>query len=163
MTHIIRALGVSLLLLATPAFAQGTKLVFGGMRADTSQVVEVTADELQVDQTTGAAIFTGNVVVGQGQMRLQAAQIRVEYSNGEKREIKRLHASGGVILVSGEDAAEAAEAIYTIESGVVEMSGNVLLAQGENAISGEKFVVNLKTGNGTMSGRVRTILNPGGN
>ncbi len=80
-----------------------------------------------------------------------------------QNKIERLHATGGVTLVSGTDAAEAAEAVYTIASGEVVLSGDVLLTQGKNAMSGQKLTVNLATGTGTMDGRVRTVLQPGGN
>ncbi|WP_343080340.1 lipopolysaccharide transport periplasmic protein LptA [Ostreiculturibacter nitratireducens] len=149
-------------LTALPALAQGTGVSFGGIRADTTQPVEVSADQLAVNQNDGTATFTGNVIVGQGEMRLSAAEVRVEYATGDQRKIERLHATGGVTLVSGADAAEAAEAVYTIDTGVVVMTGSVLLTQGQSAISGEKLTVDLKSGTGVMEGRVRTILQTGG-
>ena len=60
--------------------------------------------------------------------------------------------------------AEAAEAIYTIDSGSLVLSGNVLLTQGKTAISGQKLVIDLKAGSGVMEGRVQTVFQPkGGN
>ena len=58
-----------LLALSSPVFAQGTQVAFGAIQQDTSAPVEVSADELSVDQKTSAATFQGNVVIGQGQMR----------------------------------------------------------------------------------------------
>ncbi|MFV0491209.1 MAG: lipopolysaccharide transport periplasmic protein LptA [Pseudorhodobacter sp.] len=149
-----------LISLSTPAFPQGAQIDFGGLRQDTSLPVEVTADQLAVDQGNGSATFSGNVLVGQGEMRLSAAEVRVEYTE-DGGGIRRLHASGGVMLASPSDAAEASEAVYTIASGEVIMTGNVLLTQGQNAISGQKLVVNLKSGMGTMQGRVQTVFRPG--
>lgn len=145
---------------ACPALAQ--QVNFGGLKQDTTLPVEVTADQLAVDQASGEATFTGNVRVVQGEMILTAAVMRVEYAEGGKR-IERLHASGGVTLVSGPDAAEAAEAIYSVDSGAVEMTGNVLLTQTTSAVSGDKLVIDLKSGQGTMQGKVKTIFQPGGN
>ncbi len=145
------------------ALAQGAEVAFGGIRADTSLPVEVTADQLAVNQTDGTATFSGNVLVAQGEMRLSAAEVRVQYGSADRSRIERLHATGGVTLVSGTDAAEAEEAVYTIESGAVEMTGNVLLTQGASTISGQTLVVDLKTGTGQMAGRVKTVLQPGGN
>jgi lipopolysaccharide export system protein LptA len=68
-----------------------------------------------------------------------------------------------VTLVSGAEAAEADEALYTITSGEVVLIGNVLLTQGGGTMSGQKLTVDLTTGTGHMEGRVRTVLNPGGN
>ena len=148
------------LAMAAPTFAQ--QVDFGGLKQDTTLPVEVTADQLAVDQTSGEATFTGNVRVTQGEMILSAASLRVEYAQADKR-IARLHASGGVTLVAGPDAAESAEAVYTVDSGAVEMTGNVLLTQGNTAVSGEKLVIDLKSGRGTMQGRVKTVFQPGGN
>ncbi|MGV6810947.1 MAG: LptA/OstA family protein [Brevirhabdus sp.] len=140
-------------------FAQGANVAFGGLKHDSSLPVEVTADQLNVDQGDGTAVFTGNVLVGQGEMRLSAAKLRVEY--GEGSEIEKLIASGGVTLVNGAEAAEARDAVYTIKSGIVVMTGDVILTQGKSALSGAKLTVNLNSGTGVMSGRVKTILQTG--
>jgi lipopolysaccharide export system protein LptA len=145
---------------APPAEAQGARIDFGGMRQDTSLPVEVTADQLSVDQTNGSATFSGNVVVGQGEMRMSAAEVRVEYTEGGGG-IDRLHATGGVTLANATDAAEAREAVYTIASGEVVMTGDVLLTQGQSAISGQRLVINLTAGTGVMEGRVQTVFQPG--
>lgn len=165
MTLALRALGALLVLaLAAPgaAHAQQAEVAFGGIRADTSLPVEVTADTLSVNQTDGTATFSGNVLVVQGDMRLSAERVEVVYGSADRSRIERLHASGQVTLVSGKDAAEAADAVYTIDSGAVEMTGNVLLTQGANTIAGQKLVVDLASGTGRMEGRVTTVLQPGG-
>jgi lipopolysaccharide export system protein LptA len=159
MFHAIRAVFV-VMALAAPALAQQADVRFGGLTQDTSLPVEVTSESLSVDQSDGSAVFAGNVLVKQGEMRMTAATIRVEYTDGGQG-IQRLHASGGVTLVSPTDAAEADDAIYSIESGSVVMTGNVLMTQGAAAISGEKLTVNLKNGTGTVTGGVKTIFTPG--
>ena len=152
--------------MANATFAQQTQVPFGGLTFDSSLPVEVTADQLSVDQVDGAAIFTGNVLVGQGDMRLSADQMRVEYSQGEgatQSGISRLLASGNVTLVNGAEAAESSEAVYTIESGNVVMQGDVILTQGPNILSAQRMVIDLNSGTARMDGKVRTILNAGGN
>ena len=146
---------------AAPLVAQGTSVAFGTLRQDTDAPVELAADELAVDQQTGTAIFTGNVLIGQGEMRLTAARVRVVYQE-DNAGIQSLEATGGVTLVSGEDAAESARADYDIDSGVIVMTGDVLLTQGANALTADKMTVNLKTGTAQMAGRVRTVLQQGG-
>ena len=155
------ALPFLLALLPAPLAAQGTNVAFGTIRQDTKLPVEVTADNLSVDQETGTAIFTGNVQIGQGEMRLSAARVLVVYSEGASG-ISRLEATGGVTLVSGPDAAEAERADYSIDEGTIVMSGNVLLAQGASALSADRMTVRLSDGSAQMSGRVRTILQTGG-
>ncbi|MEX0284682.1 MAG: lipopolysaccharide transport periplasmic protein LptA [Paracoccaceae bacterium] len=141
------------------ATAQGANVGFGSVQPDPDAPVEVTADALNVDQETGEALFEGNVLVVQGLMRLSAPRLLVVYR--EQGGIERLEATGGgVTLVSGEDAAEADRADYSVVDGLVVMTGNVLLTQGPNVLTSERMTVNLVTGTAQMSGRVKTILNP---
>jgi len=160
-----RAVFLALLVTVLPAMsiAQGTAVPFGGLKHDSSQPVEVTADKLQVNQDNGSAVFIGNVVIGQGTMRLSANKVVVEYTQGANRKISKLHATGNVILVNGTEAAEASEAVYTIDNGNIVMIGNVILTQGQTALSSQRMVVDLKTGKATLEGRVKTILQTGGN
>lgn len=151
---------LALLALPSMGFAQGASVAFGGLKQDTSLPVEVSADQLAVNQADGTAVFTGNVLVGQGEMRLSAGRVKVEYT-ADGSGISRLFASEGVTLTNATDAAEAREAVYTIDSGNVVMTGDVLLTQGSNALSGQKLVINLKAGTGVMEGRVQTVFTPG--
>lgn len=147
------------------AYAQGASVAFGGLKHDASQPVEITADELTVDQATGSAVFSGSVVAGQGEMRLSANRVQVEYAaeNGQATgRINQLVATGGVTLVNGAEAAEAARAVYSVSAGEIVMTGDVILTQGVNALSGEKLTVDLNTGSGRMEGRVKTIFQTGG-
>lgn len=155
-------LSTALFLGAMPLPLAAQNLAFGGVSADISAPVEIAADSLSVDQASGAATFTGHVVIGQGEMRLSADRVRVEYGAGGQRDIRSLQASGGVTLVSGPDAAEADSASYDIASGNVTMRGNVLLSQGGNVLSGNQMQVDLKTGSARIDGRVRSILQPSG-
>lgn len=148
--------------LAQAATAQSTNIDFAGLRTDTSQPVQVDADQLSVSQTDGSATFSGNVVVTQGNMRLQAAKVTIRYS-ADRKAIESLIAEGGVTLAAGTDAATAETAEYLPDSGDLTLSGKVVLTQGQAAISGEKLVLSLKSGLGTMTGRVTTIFTPGGN
>ncbi len=160
------ALAVVTFLNGIPGQAQGTDIPFGGLTHDTTLPVEMAADQLSIDQSDGSAVFAGNVTIGQGEMRITAERVRVEYAAGDGSsggQISRLMATGGVLLVNGAEAAEAAEAVYSIESGEIVMQGNVILTQGQNVLSANRMIVNLTTGTARMTGRVRTILQSGGN
>lgn len=145
---------------AVCSFAQGSQIAFGSA-TDSDLPVEVTAENLDVNQNDGTAVFTGNVIVGQGTMRLSAPRVLVVYYEDQSG-IERLEASGGVVVVDGEDAAESQWADYNLETGLIHMRGDVLLIQGQNATSSERMVVDTRAGTANMTGRVRTILNQGG-
>lgn len=154
------AFALMLATLAMPVAAQQT--VFGGVRADITAPVEVAADSLSVDQASGQAVFSGNVVIGQGQMRLAADRVSVHYADADRRRIELLVATGKVTLVSGPDAAEAAQADYDVASGIVVLTGDVILTQGGNVLRGDAMRVDLAQGTAQVDGRVRSILQPGG-
>ncbi len=140
------------------ALAQGTGLSFSGLNAVRGLPVEIRADQLDVDNTTGETVLTGNAVLGQGDMRIAAPVIRIFYAPQDDNRIERLEASGGVTLVTAEEAAEAATATYEVIAGTVAMRGSVLLTQGPNVLSGDRLDVNIRTGQGRMQGNVRTII-----
>ena len=143
---------------ATLAAAQ-TNLTLGAVNADPSAPVEISADSLSVDQDTGIATFSGNVEVGQGDMRLAAAEVVVNYDD-QTGEIDSLTVTGGVTFVTPTEAAEAQRAEYDISGGMLVLIGDVLVTQGPSAISADQMRIDLQTGNALMEGRVRTILNP---
>ena len=152
---------LTLALAAADAEAQ-QKIAFGELKQDTSLPVQVQADQLAVNNADGTAVFSGNVVVTQGEMKLAAGEVKVSYG-ADKKSIETLVASGGVTVTNLGDAAEAKEAVYTIASGVIVLSGDVLLTQGGSAMEGQKLSINLKDGTGVMEGRVTTTFVPGGN
>lgn len=154
------ACAVALVFFGQAVTAQQATVAFGGLRQDTSLPVEIEADSLAVNNADGTAVFEGNVLVGQGEMRLSAGRVQVEYAPDGKA-IARLLASGGVTIANAAEAAEAQDAVYTIDTGEVVMTGDVLLTQGQSALSGQKLVINLKDGTGVMEGRVRTTFIPG--
>lgn len=161
-----RRITLALTLLAAPFFgwpiaAGAQSLAFGGMETDASAPVEIAADNLAVNQADGSARFTGNVVIGQGEMRLSADDVTVEYAEGGQDRIRALLARGNVTLVAGEDAAEAAEARYDVAAGTVQLTGDVLLTQGRNVLSGDSVLVDIRNGTAEAEGRVRSVLQPG--
>lgn len=163
--HYGPALAMGLLLAGsfagTSVLAQQASVAFGGLKQDTTLPVEIGADQLAVNNADGKAVFSGNVLVGQGEMRLAADRVEVTYGT-DGRSIQMLKATGGVTVSNLADAAEAEEALYTIDSGVVVLTGDVLLTQGQSALSGQKLTLDLKSGTGVMEGRVQTTFVPQG-
>ena len=160
--NLLRTALALIVLLAVPVtlWAQGTNIALGAGPQDGSLPVEVTSDNLSIDNEAGIATFDGNVIVEQGVMRLTAPRIRVAYetAEGASNDITEMHATGGVTFVNGPEAAEAAEARYFPNTGELVMTGDVLLTQGPSVISGERLVADLNSGTGIMEGRVRTVF-----
>ncbi len=148
---------------ATGALAQSASVSLGLGDYDSSQPIEITSEELAVDQQAGTATFDGNVIVGQGDLRMTCDRMLVEYgadpTTGES-DIRVIRMFGGVTVVTAEEAAEADTAVYTLADETLVMEGDVLVTQGPTALSADKMTYNLSTGNGRMEGRVKTILQP---
>jgi lipopolysaccharide export system protein LptA len=156
------ALAAILATTAGPGLAQGTSVPFGGLAHDSSLPVEITADQLELDQGAGTAVFTGAVRVGQGSLRMAADRIEVIYveAEGGTGQVERMHATGNVTLSNGAEAAEAEAATYEVATGIVEMQGDVLLTQGGNALSSQELHIDLNQGTGILQGGVQTIFQP---
>ncbi len=153
---------VAALLLALTATAAGaqTNVAIGGLSADPTAPVEVTADNLTVDQASGAATFEGNVVIGQGALKISAATVEVFYDEASG-DIARMVAGGGVTFVTATEAAESQDAVYDLSGGTLTLTGDVLLTQGASAISAQSMVVDLAGNTARLEGGVRTVLNRG--
>ena len=156
------ALCLIITVFAQIAVAQTAGIAFGGIKGDPTLPVDVTSETLTVSQKDGSAEFAGNVLVIQGEMRLSADKLRVEYK-ADKSGIARLFATGNVLLVNAIDAAASDEAIYTVDLGEVVMLGNVRLTQGETILTAPKMTVDLKTGMGSLEGGVKTSFAPKAN
>lgn len=145
------------------AFAQSSN-PFGGFKHDSSAPIEITADSLEVRQSEQLAIFSGNVVAGQGTLRLTANEVKVFYiqesSDADTGAISKLDATGNVFLSNGAETAKGAKGTYDVRRGIVEMSGDVILTQGANAASGQTLEIDLNTGVGRITSGVQVIFKP---
>ena len=66
---------ICLALAAAPAGAQEGP--FGGFKHDSKAPIEITSDSLEVRQAEQVAVFSGEVVAGQGTLRLTADKVTV--------------------------------------------------------------------------------------
>lgn len=152
-------LALILSLISVPAHAQGTGISLSPIEINGSQPVEVTADNLSVEQNSNSATFEGNARVVQGDLILAANKITVRY-NTEQSAIDRVEATTNVMFTNGSEIAEAQSGIYVVGSGKVSLSGDVVLVQGVNAISGDALELDLVSNKGKMSGNVKTVFVP---
>ncbi|MDQ8756851.1 lipopolysaccharide transport periplasmic protein LptA [Sphingosinicella sp. LHD-64] len=138
------------LLAAPPASGQGGGSALKGH--DTNQPVDVAADRIEVQDRADRAIFSGNVDVRQGNLRLAAPRLTVTYADASGIDIQRLEASGGVTLTSPSENARSNVAIYDLNRRVVTMIGNVTLRRAGNNVNGGRLVLDLDSGRAVMDG-----------
>ena len=141
--------------IALPSLAQ-TSLSLGGFSSNPDGPIEMTADKLTISQSDGSAKFEGNVFISNGDLKIIAQFVMVNYL--ETGGIKQLSASGGVTVVNQTESAEAKTADYNLVSNSLVLGGGVLLTQGQSAISADTMAIDLSTGEAIIEGRVRTVL-----
>ncbi|MFL2798672.1 MAG: LptA/OstA family protein [Paracoccaceae bacterium] len=128
---------------------------------NSSLPLEIKSDELNIEQNTGKATFSGSVMATQGNLILTAVTIVVEYALKNSRmtsEMKKLTANKDVTIVSDTQSAVANKVVYDIISENIIMTGDVILKEGLSATSGDKLTINLNTGSRRMEGNVRTLI-----
>lgn len=115
--------------------------------------VDVEADRIEVQDRADRAIFSGNVRVVQGDLRLNSGRLTVAYANdGNGIDIERLDASGGVTVVSSSETARGDFAVYDLPKRIITMVGGVTLTQGGNRVSGGRLVIDLDSGRAVVDG-----------
>ena len=150
-------------------------------RFNTNQPIEINSDSLEVYQEESRAIFIGNVVAVQGDVRLKADKMTVHYTKAEegkssdgKSAIDRIEVVGNVFLSTPEETAAGASGVYAVANREINLRDNVVLTRGKNVLKGDQLVYNLNTGKSVISSsgaavsaktgkkeRVRALFVPG--
>ena len=128
---------------------------------NTSLPLEIRSKELNIEQNTGRATFSGNVIATQGNLILTALTLVVEYAIKNSRmtsEMEKLTANKDVTIVSETQSAVANKMVYDVLFEKIIMTGDVILKEGLSATSGDRLTINLNTGSRRMEGNVRTLI-----
>ncbi len=139
----------TLLALVVPAqiSAQNFSGAFKGMQ-DSDKPIQISANRLEVKDKKGTAVFSGNVEVVQGTTILNARQMKVTYTRGNKTpngNLKYIEATGKIAVRSGDQKATADRGDFDMLKQTVKLSGNVIITQGSNVVSGCILEVDLET------------------
>ncbi len=138
-----------------------------GFGTNKDQPVQIEAASLEVRDKDKMAVFTGNVVVTQGDTVMKCKELRVYYDQeaskdgakaspkstmkaaqpgpGGRQSISRLEARGGVVVTTKDQTATGGTGIFEMKTNTITLSGGVVIAQGANVLKGERLVVDLTT------------------
>ena len=168
---------IALAMMTAPAAAQTATSTAFQLSAD--EPVQIEADRLDVRDSEGKAVFVGNVEVVQGEISLRAGQMTVSYAReggaekgtagglGSAGNIRRIDATGGVVVRSGEQVATGDRGTFDMASETVTLTGDeVVLSDAGNVIRGCKLTIAMASGNADVEpcgdgGRVQVLI--GGN
>jgi lipopolysaccharide export system protein LptA len=140
-----------------------------GFAKNKDEPVQIEAAALEVRDKDKTAVFTGNVIVTQGDTVMKCKELRVFYDQddpkgsakggiakggsmkaaqpgpGGRQSIRRLEARGGVVVTSKDQTATGATGIFEMKTNTVTLSGGVVITQGANVLKGDRLVVDLTT------------------
>ena len=104
----------------------------------TAPMVDIQAEEIEMDQKTGVVLFRGNVRVARGKVRLFCDRLEAKYQNGK---LISLNASGQVRAESETFVITARNAKFNPKEQRIDLTGHPTMKQGKNHLSGDKVSV----------------------
>ncbi len=129
---------------------------------DSNAPVDVAADRIEVQDRADRAVFSGNVRVTQGDLKLDTARLTVAYSSGGGIQIQRLDAAGGVVVRSPSETARGNFGVYDLERKLITLVGNVQLQRGASQVMGSRLVIDLSSGRAVIDGGAPGVGQSGG-
>ena len=147
---------------AAAAVAQSREPVSALKGHNSDAPIDLTADRLEVQDRADRAIFAGNVHVKQDELTLDTSRLTVAYSSSGGVQIKRLDASGGVIVRSPSETARGSFGIYDLDRKLITLVGDVVLQRQGSQLSGQRLVIDLDTGRAVIDGGPAGVGQSGG-
>jgi lipopolysaccharide export system protein LptA len=172
-------MAIAMLALASAAFAQTPPAAkgaanlpnaFQGFSADRDEPVKIEANSLEIHDKDRYAVFSGNVVVQQGDSTMRSRELKVHYegslrgnqkggqsadapaaksatvTNDPAQRIRRLEALGGVVITNKDQKATGDTGVFDMRTNTATITGNVIITQGPNIMRADRLIVDLKTG-----------------
>jgi lipopolysaccharide export system protein LptA len=167
-----------------------------GFSQNRDQPIQIEAAELEMRDKKNEATFSGNVKVVQGDTTMTSKTLMVFYDStpapaapvaaGKAKaakaapmqaatpgpsgssSIKRLEASGNVVVTQKDQVVTGDNAIFDTKTNLITMLGGIVLTQGKNVLRGDRLLVDMTTGVSRVesdSGRVQGLFqssSPGG-
>lgn len=157
-----------------------------GVGRDARQPVDVTSDQLYVNDASKVAMFAGKVVAVQGDSKLAAPELHATYEgkaaadlvtssdpsqSSDGSRLTRLAAKGGSVVTVGTDRRIASDRVdFDAKADTALFSGGVLVNQQKNVLQGRRLFYDRKAGhtklesppeNGQPAGRITATLYQG--
>ena len=129
---------------------------------DSSAPVDVAAQRIEVQDRADRVVFVGNVHATQAELTLDTARLTVAYSSEGGIDIKRLDASGGVVVRSPSETARGDFAIYDLDRRLITVIGDVQLERQGSRVSGSRLVIDLESGRAVIDGGAPGVGTNGG-
>lgn len=113
------------------------------------EVLDVSADRLDLDVQAKTAVLTGAVRLSKGNIRVSCPRVDARYDDAAK--IVWAKGSGGVVAELGGARAEAPEVEIDMAQKTLELRGGVRITRGAGFLTAERATMNMATSKITMS------------
>jgi lipopolysaccharide export system protein LptA len=157
---------------------KGSGAPFSGFGGNSKEPIKIDSNKLEVFDKENRAVYSGDVVVVQGQTTVRSPSMTVHYtssktngqatpaaSSASQNSIRKIDFDGPVSILSGTQSATAQFMTYDALAETVTLTTNVVIADCDNVQRGERAVYDVKTGRATVDagakGRVQGIFTPG--
>jgi lipopolysaccharide export system protein LptA len=166
-----------LMTLVAPLALLGAGVVHAQLASSSKAPVDITADQLEVQNAQCLTVWRGSAEALQETSRLRANTMNIynkvlggKGASGQQNcgQLDHMEADGDVYYVTPNRVVKGDHAVYTAANKTIVMTGrDVVATQCQNVISGTRLEINTETGQATMvsepsvkSGRVRAVLYP---
>lgn len=152
------------------AAALAIPMLAHGLATDKDKPIELNADSAELDQTTGTSVYTGNVVITQGSLKVNADKVTVYTADGG---VQRIVGVGSPARFrqrpEGKDEdvkGEGRTLEYLAASRELVITTNAMVEQGGDVLKGDQIRYQLNTDRVQASRgagqeeRVRILLSP---
>lgn len=165
------AIACTFLLFAAPALGQTASdpSGFGRLATQADERVNVTADTLEITEDENTALFTGNVIIIQGEMEMRAPRVLAIYGEGGPSDLENFTASGGRVWMTFDgQTAESDEAFYDFTVRTLTLTGDVVVVNASGTVESAQLVIDTRAGTSSFSGgagaggRVTGVFTPSG-
>ncbi len=176
---------------AAQSAVNGVPNAMQGFSQNRDQPIQIEAAELEMRDKKNEATFSGNVKVVQGDTTMTSKTLVVFYDSasapaaaaptaagkakaakaapmqsatpgpGGSSSIKRLEASGNVVVTQKDQVVTGDTAIFDTKTNLITMLGGIVLTQGKNVLRGDRLLVDMTTGVSRVesdSGRVQGLF-----
>jgi lipopolysaccharide export system protein LptA len=153
-------LALAAAVLASPVLAAND---FGLSKRDANAPIQVSADRFDADFNAKSGVYSGNVIVVQGDFHLRSDKVRVNVIDGKP---DKIFAYGNVVFSAPNGNAQGDNGVYDVAPRVITLTGRVILNKEKNVMRGTLLTVNLATGQaqlgakGAQGGRVQGLFTP---
>jgi lipopolysaccharide export system protein LptA len=153
---------LALMLSASAASAQ-VSTGLGLSPKDVNAPIQVASDNFDADLNAKTGLYTGNVLITQGDMKLRADKVRINTVAGKP---DKIYANGNVVFNAPNGTAKGDAGVYDVTPRMITLTGRVILNKEKNVMRGTTLVVNLVTGmahlnaKGLPGNRVQGLFTP---